>query len=200
MVRLGLSKAEGAVQQSMLNEENSGYSTDWNLPSQVGNAGVSMKITNFAIIVGLLLVATVGPANADDNRASQILTKNVAEQLAGGSVSQQTSGTIKDTEYGNSWASSVTYDVKSSGATLGVNIRHSGTANEAKQKFEQSKAGTKGETVSGIGESAFRTKMPAQLHVLKGKNYLIITAGTFRAPDTSLQEKAGRELANRVSD
>jgi|AGTN01.2.fsa_nt_gi hypothetical protein len=159
-----------------------------------------MKKTNVAIIIGLLLSATVAPANADDNKASQILTKNLAEQLAGGSVTQQTTGTIKDNVYGNSWTSTVSYDVKSSGATLSVNIRHSGTANEAKQKFEQSKESTKGDTVSGIGDAAFRTKMPAQLHVLKGKNWLIITAGTFRSPDTSLQEKAGREIANRVTD
>lgn len=159
-----------------------------------------MKKSNFAIIIGLLLAATVAPAYADDNRASQILTKNVAEQIAGGSVNQQTDGTVKDTAYGNSWTSTVSYDIKSSGATLSVNIRHSGTTNEAKTKFEQSKAGSKGDSVSGIGDDAFRTKMPAQLHVLKGKNYLVITAGTFRTPDTSMQEKAGRELANRVSD
>jgi len=162
-----------------------------------------MKKTHFAIIVGVLLSTTVGPALADENRASQILTKNLAEQLTGSSVTQQTSGVIKDSAYGEAWASTVTYDVRSSGGVLSANIRHSAKAEEAKQKFEVAKKCMNGSTVSGIGDSAFRTKgsaQPGQLNVLKGKNWIVITAGTFTSPDTALQEKAGRELANRVTD
>ncbi|MEP6811084.1 MAG: hypothetical protein ABI992_12640, partial [Chthoniobacterales bacterium] len=76
--------------------------------------------------------------------------------------------------------------------------RHAPAAADAKTTFESSKAIFHGEDVSGLGDAAYRTKAPAQLNVLKGANWLIISAGTLRAADKALQEKAAREIIAKV--
>lgn len=44
------------------------------------------------------------------------------------------------------------------------------------------------------------TKTPAQLNVLKGVNWLIISAGTFSAPDTAKQEQTAKEIIGKVAE
>jgi len=79
-------------------------------------------------------------------------------------------------------------------------MRHASSKDEAKKIFEQSKGTFNGETVSGFGDAAYRTTTPAQLDVLKGTNWLIISAGKFPTPNTALQEKLAKEVLPKVSD
>jgi hypothetical protein len=154
-----------------------------------------------AVLCGAFALCSVISASADDtNRASQILTAELAQKILGVPV-QSSLTKIPDTEMGQTWVSRVSYQSKTGGASApGVSllIRHAASVAEAKPIFESSKATFHGEDVSGLGDAAYRTKTPAQLDVLKGANWLIISAGTFQSPDTAAQEKAAREILAKI--
>ena len=108
---------------------------------------------------------------------------------------------MADTEIGQTWVSRVSYHAKTGAASapeISLLIRHAPAAADAKTIFESSKATFHGEDVSGLGDAAYRTKNPAQLDILKGANWLIISAGTFKNPDTAIQEKAAREILAKM--
>jgi len=79
-------------------------------------------------------------------------------------------------------------------------LRKTATVEEAKNTFLSSKKIYNGQDVAGLGDLAYRTAAPAQLNVLKGRDWLIITAGVFPVADVSLQEKAAREILKNIHD
>lgn len=95
------------------------------------------------------------------------------------------------------WVSRASFAEKAesaAGRSVSLLIRHAPSHEEAQSIFESSKATFHGEEVAGLGEAAYRTKVPAQLNILRGNDWLIISAGTLRESDAGAQEKAAREI------
>lgn len=148
-------------------------------------------------IAGLLaLLALTTPALADDNRASHILTPAIATSVLGGPVTMGTP--TPDTTMGQTWVSSVHYSLQGSKVSGGILIRHASSESEAQATFAQSKATFHGIEVKGLGYPAYRTAKPAQLDVLKGVNWVIVSAGTFTDPDLAAQEKLAKAILANV--
>ena len=145
--------------------------------------------------------AVLSPALATDTcRAAKVLTPEIAQSVLGGPVEVSGSG-MDDTEVGKTWVSKVHYKKAAEGAKgqVGLLIRHASTKEEASNTFESSKSTFKGVDVAGLGDKAYRTQTPAQLNVLKGSNWLIISAGTFSQPDTAGQEKIAKEILPKIT-
>lgn len=159
-----------------------------------------MKSFCLALAAVLELSFVVSVRAGDTNRAGQILTAELAQKILGVPV-ESSSTSNADTEIGQTWVSRISYRAKTGGASApGVSllIRHAASAADAKPIFESSKATFHGEDVAGLGDAAYRTKSPAQLDILNGSNWLIISAGTFQSPDLATQEKAAREILARM--
>lgn len=169
------------------------------------------KITgqNFLLKASLYLAATAtltnfaGGAQAEgiSNRASQILTEDLAKTVLGCGVKPNTSNNSQDEVTGEAWVSRAGYSASSSSKPvpqLTLLIRHAKNPDQAKNIFDSSKSAFGGEDVSGLGAPAYRTKVPAQLNVLIGKNWLILSAGTFAKPDTDNQEKLAKQLIAKI--
>lgn len=161
-----------------------------------------MNIKTLATIcsaISLFSLSFASAALADEtNRASKVLTPEIASKVLGGTVKASLSNTMADTEMGKIWVSNSHYSIQG-GPQISLLIRHAASKDEAKNNFEQSKGIYKGVTVEGLGDAAYRTAEPPQLDVLKGSNWLIISVGTLKAPDTAGQEKAARELLPKVA-
>lgn len=137
----------------------------------------------------------------DLNRAGQMVTADLAQKILGGPVEPGSLNSNGDTEIGKTWVSRVSFAAKAGGSSaisFTVLIRHGDSPEQAKQIFESSKATFKGVDVGGLGDAAYRTQMPGQLDVLKGMNWLIISAGTFKTPDPALQEKVAHEVLPKI--
>ena len=158
-----------------------------------------MKSFCLALIAAFAL-CVVSARAGDTNRAAQILTAELAQKILGVPV-ESSSTNSADTEIGQTWVSRITYRATTGGASapsVSLLIRHAASAADATPIFESSKETFHGEDVSGLGDAAYRTKSPAQLDVLKGSNWLIISAGTFNKPDPAIQEKAAREILAKI--
>lgn len=155
----------------------------------------------YVVLFAAFVFCSAISAQADDtSRAGKILTPELAQKILGAPV-EASATSIPDTEMGQTWVSRISYQAKTGGASApGVSllIRHAASATEAQTIFESSKATFHGEAVPGLGDAAYRTKTPAQLDVLKGTNWLIISAGTFKSPDPVTQEKAAREILPKM--
>jgi hypothetical protein len=162
-----------------------------------------LKIQSATIFSISVLLGFANCAFAEaPNRASQILTPALAKKLLGVDVQASADNTAPDTVNGATWVSQAQYSVKGGTANtpcVGMLLRHAGSKDEAKQIFQQSKNTFKGTDVAGLGDAAYRTKMPPQLDVLKGSNWLIINCGTFTKPDTAGEENAAKELLPKVA-
>lgn len=135
------------------------------------------------------------------NRASQIFTEELAKAVLGCGVKANTSNNSQDEVTGEAWVSRAGYSASSSSRPvpqLTLLIRHAKSANQAKNIFDSSKSAYGGTDVDGLGAPAYRTKVPAQLNVLLGKNWLILSAGTFVKPDKEIQEKLAKELISKI--
>ncbi|MDQ2867895.1 MAG: hypothetical protein M3R59_05715 [Verrucomicrobiota bacterium] len=160
-----------------------------------------MKSRSLQIFGILLSVGAISARAGDLNRASKILTAEAAQTILGAPVEADSRNADADTEMGKTWVSKASYSVKSGGASgirVSILIRHAPSHEEAQSIFESSKATFHGEDVAGLGDAAYRTKTPAQLNILKGNDWLIITAGTFRDPDPAMQEKLAREILAKM--
>ena len=95
------------------------------------------------------------------------------------------------------------YSIKNdAGTTTNISLlfRRAATLEEGKAIFLASKLAHHDEEISGLGDVADRTVAPAELNVLKGRNWLIISAGAFPKSDPILQEKAAREILKNIQD
>lgn len=152
----------------------------------------------------LVALAAAGLALADGtNRATKVLTPELAQKILGGPVEANPNNAQGDTENGKTWVSRAYYSLKTSGGKspqVGLLIRHGTDKAQSKSIFESSKSTFSGVDVAGLGAPAYRTKTPAQLNVLKGVNWLIISAGTFSAPDTAKQEQTAKEIIGKLAE
>ncbi|MBX9941439.1 MAG: hypothetical protein K2Y32_19405 [Candidatus Obscuribacterales bacterium] len=134
------------------------------------------------------------------NYAAQILTRELAREILGGSVNASPSNTYKDAVNGKSFVSNANFLLRKdeNPPVLGLLIRHEADAKSALAKFNKAKAELKGAPVSGLGVQAFRTAKPQELHLLKGLNYLVITAGTADKPDKVMEEQLAKAVLPEI--
>jgi hypothetical protein len=169
---------------------------------RLGLTDRSKIMRSFRFFPGIVLICVATLVWADDgNRASQMLTADLAQKILGSPVEAGSMNGVADTEVGKTWVSRTSYAAKAGGASavrLSLLIRHGDGAEQAKQIFESSKNTFKGVDVAGLGDAAYRTQTPAQLNVLRGVNWIIISAGTLREANSSMQEKAAREILAKI--
>ena len=151
-----------------------------------------------------LLLSTAGvAADSNVNLATSILTPEVAQRILSAPVEAAKANSEADMTSGATVVSRCSYSVKGDSpmaTRVSLMLRRAGTTEEAKAIFLASKQTYHGEDIGGLGDAAYRTAAPAQLNVLKGKNWLIISAGPFPKADPSLQEKAAHEILNNIQD
>jgi adenosylmethionine-8-amino-7-oxononanoate aminotransferase len=153
--------------------------------------------------VVLLFATSALAGDLADNIAAKVLTSEAAQRVLSAPVEAGKVNSEADMKSGATVISRCSYSVKGDSAmTISVSLmlRRAGTTEEAKAIFLSSKQTYHGEDVGGLGDAAYRTAAPAQLNVLKGKSWLIISAGAFPKADPSLQEKAAREILKNLQD
>ena len=152
----------------------------------------------------VILLATGALAgDATDNVAAKIFTAEVAQRIFGAPATPGKVNSEADTKSGGAVISRCSYSVKGDGTTatsVGLMLRRAGTTEEAKTIFLASKQTYHGEEIGNLGDAAYRTAAPAQLNVLKGRDWIIISAGAFPKADPVLQEKAARETLKNLHD
>jgi hypothetical protein len=151
----------------------------------------------------LLLSTYVMAAGSAVNLASTILTPEAAQRIFGAPAEAAKVNSEADTMSGAAVVSRCSYSLKSNAGTatnISLLLRRAATLEEGKAIFFASKLTHHDEEISDLGDAAFRTTAPAQLNVLKGRNWLIISAGAFPKADPVLQEKAAREILKQIQD
>ncbi|MEY2509424.1 MAG: hypothetical protein QOE26_187 [Verrucomicrobiota bacterium] len=151
----------------------------------------------------LVLAPCVFAADPAVNLAATILTPDVATRIFGGPAEASKANSEADMKSGAAVVSRCSYSIKNEAGTatnISLLLRRAATLDEGKAIFLASKLTHHDEEISDLGDAAYRTAAPAQLNVLKGKNWLIISAGAFPKPDPILQEKAAREILKNVQD
>ena len=148
----------------------------------------------------LIALCFCGVARAEGpNRASLVLTPAIAQQVLGAPAQASPHNKMADTMTGPIWVSNANYSL-SGGRSVSLLIRHAASKDEASSIFASSKVSFKGVDVHGLGVPAYRTTTPAQLNVLKGANWLIISVGTFKKPEEAGQLKAAKAILPGVKE
>lgn len=154
-------------------------------------------------IVGLALWnARAEELGREKNMASTILPPVLASRILSGDVEPGSGNNQPDGGFARMRTSHCSYKTTASGKQAGYldfDLRQMDTPALAKAQFESSKIIFRGQDVSGIGEAAFRPVSPAQLHVLKGRYYIVVSAGKSKA-DPSVEENAVAEILRRLRD
>jgi hypothetical protein len=156
------------------------------------------------LIIVALALANVWATEPDfkENIASHALTKALAERILGAEVDAASANTQPDGHAANIRISHCSYQTKASEKKSGhidLIVRQSETAEGARAQFDSAKVIYRGIEVSGLGNAAFRPATLSQVHVLKGRCYIIVTAGTARA-EPGLEESAASEILRRLRD
>ena len=152
-------------------------------------------------VLTLICAVTNVSATELDNIAIKMLTPEIAERILGAPVEAGSQNESADIHNGANVVSRAGYGVKAGGPSsprIGLLLRRSATAEETKTAFLGSKAIYHGVDVAGLGDAAYRIDKPAQLNVLKGADWVIITAGVFPGADPALQEKTAREILPKL--
>ena len=166
------------------------------------------KIQLITAIATVFLLAPVYSSCAEppapgDNLAAKVFTEEMAQRIFSAPVKPADRNKEADIKNGAITVSRCSYSVTGDAAlpiTVSLMLRRAGSADEAKSIFLSSKSTYKGEAVAGLGDDAYHTTTPAQLNVLKGSNWLIISAGAFPKEDRALQEKAANEILKAIKD
>ncbi len=144
--------------------------------------------------------AKAAKPNASINFAAGLLSSPLAKQLLGGDVLPSPSNTYRDAKTGNTaWVSNASFLLKENPAvSLGLLIRHEESAAKAQSRYEKARNDSKGSPVSGLGVPAFRTTKPAELNLLKGANWIVITAGTSEKANNGAEEKLAKAVLPKI--
>ncbi len=147
----------------------------------------------------ILIAAVAGIAtSASASLAGDVFTAAMAGEVLGEAIAPSPRNANPDVETGGSILSQSGYTAKTSdGNNVAVNLllRRSPTVEGASSIFLASKRNFHGEDIPTFGEVvAYRTAMPAQLNLLLGRDWLIISAGIFPHADTDLQERVARQI------
>jgi hypothetical protein len=150
-----------------------------------------------------LLSTSIVAADPAVNIAATILTPEVAQRIFGGPVEAAKLNSEADMKSGAAVVSRCSYSKNDDAGTatnISLLLRRAATLEEGKAIFLASKLTHHDEEISDLGDAAYRTTAPAQLNVLKGRNWLIISAGPFPKADPGLQEKTAREILKNIQD
>lgn len=153
------------------------------------------------LLVALTIVALAsGVSAAADNESARIFTQEMAQLVVGSPVVPSERNSTADIKNGAVIVSQCSYSAQSGDTTtsVGLTLRRAATPEEAKSTFLSSKNIYNGQEITALGDMAYRTAAPAQLNVLKGRNWLIISAGVFPKPDPAMQEKAARAILKNL--
>lgn len=145
-------------------------------------------------------VSWTARAEPPKNLASSIITEGVAARVLNTEVEADVANAQSDFDNAKTLISHCAYrgkDSRTNAAHVDVLLRQSESADIAKEQFDGAKAVYRGKDVAGIGDAAFRTTLPAQLHILKGRVWVIVTAGTFKA-DPALEEEVAQIVLKRL--
>jgi hypothetical protein len=158
----------------------------------------SPRALGLSFLTGITLAA-IPPVHADEaSLASTIFTMPMAAAALGTPVTPAT--VPPDTAMGATTVSRASYTAQDgSHRQIGLLLRRGDSPDQTKDIFESSKSTFKGEDVPGLGDAAYRTKTPAQLDILRGKDWLIINAGTYKEPDPAAQEKAAAAILKALA-
>jgi hypothetical protein len=150
-----------------------------------------------------LLATCVVTADSAINLAATILTPEVAQRIFGAPAEAAKVNSEADAKSGAAVVSRCSYSIENGAGTatnISLLLRRAATLEEGKAIFLASNLTHHDEEISDLGDAAFRTTAPAQLNVLKGRNWLIISAGAFPKADPILQVKAAREILKQIQD
>ena len=160
-----------------------------------------MKIqTRLLFTTMFWLWVSLGKAEPGRNLASSVLTQTLAEEILGADLEPDRGNTQPDLSSVKTVISHCAYAAKGSGRNLphvDLVVRVSETPDAAKGQFDGARAVYSGKEVSGLGDAAFRSSLPEQLNILKGRVWITITAGRFKA-DTKLEEQVANEILRRL--
>ena len=148
-----------------------------------------------------LLVLSLGCSAAlAEQRATKILTADMAAKILGGPVKPSILNTMDDVDMGKIWVSKARFEALSGGKSCGILVRHATDKDEAVRIFHESKATFSGVPVPGIGDEAYRVTTPSpQFNVLKGQTWVVFNAGTHQAGDNAAQEALAKEVLPKIS-
>jgi hypothetical protein len=160
-------------------------------------------IFRLLLIIGFALWnAGADELGPEKNLASTILTQALAGRILSRDVVPAAENSQPDggSSLGRMRVSHCSYATSASvpgkqASYLDFTLRQLETAALAKAQFESLKIVYRGKDVSGVGEAAFRPISPSQLHVLKGRFYIVVSAP---APD--MEENAAAEILRRLRD
>jgi hypothetical protein len=137
------------------------------------------------------------------NIAAGVLTQALAERILDAEVDPASGNTQSDGHAARVRISHCSYQTKASEKKTGhidLVVRQSETPEGAKAQFESARIIYRGQDVTGLGEAAFRPNTLSQVHVLKGRSYIIVTAGTSFKANPKLEENAASEILRRLRD
>jgi hypothetical protein len=132
--------------------------------------------------VALVMIATTRGDTI--NLAATLFRQTDAEQIFSGELEAASYNTKPDGEGAGTRISQCGYVWKKNSrqvAHVDLSLRQWKTPEVARAQFEGMKLVYRGTDVNGLGDAAFRSPSPAQLHVLKGRTWITVTAGTFKA-------------------
>src|ERR1035437_1405913 len=155
-----------------------------------------------AILVALLCFGTAIASDLPKNLATSILSENVAQDVLGVEVEGDGGNGQADSENARTLISHCAYhakDAHSTPAHFDLLIRRFQSDDIAKEQFDGAAAVYHGASVAGFRDAAFRSPLPFQLHVRKGKVWISVTAGIFK-PDPTLERKLAEEVLRHLPD
>lgn len=148
------------------------------------------------------LGTSLGETEPVKNLASSVLTLTLAEQILGTELEPDRANSQPDITSVRTLISHCAYAAKRSGKNaphVDLMVHISETADAAKGQFDGAKAVHAGKEVTGLGDAAFRSSLPGQLNVLKGRVCITITAGTFKA-DATIEEQVANQVLGRLPE
>jgi hypothetical protein len=160
------------------------------------------RFVSFLAAALSLVALFVSNAEAGNNLASTVFPERAAEEILKTDVEAASGNAQPDITSAKTLISYCSYKTKTgktNAAHIDVTVRKSETPEDAKAQFDSGKLIYRGQDLSGIGDAAFRSTSPPQLMVLKGKYWIMVTAGTFK-PDPALEESAASEILRRLRD
>ena len=141
----------------------------------------------------LVLAFSSLQAEPEINRASQVLTADEAAQILGANSAPSLRNQLPDVAHGKTWTSTASWSttVGTDRTTLTLLLRHGASAAQTQTSFDASRESLHGEPVAALGDAAFRTANPAQLNVLQGADWLILSVCTLLTPRARAPGKSG---------
>jgi hypothetical protein len=151
----------------------------------------------------VVAIAAVASIRADAlNLAATIFTESDAQQVYSGEVEPANYNQQPDKDGAGMHLSRCGYSWKKKSrqvAHVDLELHQWKTAEMARTQFDSIKQVYRGTDVSGMGDAAFRSSTPAQLHILKGRMWISVTANTFK-PDPAMADQVAAVALRRLRD